>query len=274
MIPARYDFVEAVGKGYSFVFQNIRLIAPLAGIPVLVKLGCLSLIIALELSGNFLRQGLLLLPSYFLEGWLIAYLVRVAIYDERGMESLSGKKSEDEIFLRERARNILAATIVYVLIKLALSFTTGSLLGYQRQIFGDDPQAVLQSMPEPSGQTMVVAFAILGAFIYSFRYLWMNVAVALGYGVRDFVLAQRGGFISLLVIGTWLMCFVPFALAIALGSEMLINIIPGENPQDGAIYQFLMTGLQAIIDTAISLVTAVAMAYGICEIMSGGKSKK
>lgn len=275
MLPspqARFDFVEATSKGYRFVWHNRVLVGKLAGIPVLVKLGCLALIIALELSGNFLRQGLILLPSYFLEGWMLAYLVRTAIYDERGSSSLSGNQSQDEVFLRERARAILAATLVYVLIKLVLSFSTGMVMDFQRSLIGENGQS-LHNIPDPSPGMMLVALALLGFFLWAFRYLWMNVSVALGYGFREYALKFRGGMISFYMIGTWLLCFVPFALVLVLCSELLLSVIPAQDGEPTALYRFLMTGVQAAVDTAISLVTAIAMAFGIREVMDG-KSKK
>ena len=269
---ARFDFVEATSKGYGFVWSNRALVAKLAGIPVLVKFGCLALIIALELSDNFLRQGLILLPSYFLEGWMLAYLVRTAIYDERGPAALSGNQSQDEIFLRERARAILAATLVYVLIKLVLSFSTGIGMDFQNSLIGEDG-APAQDMPEASLMMMGAAFGVLAFFLWAFRFLWTNVSVALGYGFRELVFKLRGGMISFYMIGTWLLCFVPFALLLVLCSELLMSILSEGADEPTALYRFLMTGVQAAIDTAISLVTAVAMAFGIREVMNG-KSKK
>ena len=274
MQAVRFDFVTATSKAYSFVWNNRRLILSLAGFPILIKLGFLSLIVALNISENFLRQGLILTPAYFLEGWLIAYLVRIAIFYDCRIENFDGKmSSQDQIVLAMRVQAILAATIVYVLIKLALSFFVGILMGYQQKAFDNDSQKVIQTMFEPSAQILIFAFVILGIFIYSFRYFWLNIAVALEYRVRDYISAMRGSMISFYIIGTWLLCFVPFAIALALGSEFLLSVLPGETPQNSAVYKFLLTGWQAMIDTAISIVAAVAMAYGISEVMSKPKQK-
>ncbi len=259
----RFDFVEMTVKGYTFTWKNRHFIAPLAGIPVLVKLGCLSLIIALDLSDNFLRQGLVLLPSFFLEGWLLAYLVRVAVFNERGTGGRGGENLRDEIFLRARARDVLAGTLVYVLIKLLLSLISGLAMN------AEGGTVTIHAVPSPSPQMMVLALLMFGFMLWAFRFLWLNVVVALGYGVWDFVRKAQGGLLSFSMLGTWLLCFVPFAMVLMLISGLLLEIFPPNGNEPAAVYKFLMTGVQSAIDTVIAIVTATAMAYGTQSLMKG-----
>ena len=69
---ASFDFVECTAKAYRFVWARRQEVLELSALMLAVKIVSFVGFIVFGLDENFLRQGLLLIPVYMLEGWVIA----------------------------------------------------------------------------------------------------------------------------------------------------------------------------------------------------------
>lgn len=252
---AAFDFVDSAARGYQFVWNQRKVLVHLATLPLFIKLGCFSAVILLGVQENFLRQGLLLLPSYFAEGWLLASVVRYALLSPAGKFSAKDYQSKP----------VVAAMLVYVLIQLVLSVLSGLALSADLQ--------TQSPPPDPTFGTFVLGLSFLFFLVWAFRLLWIFIPVALGYSVQGFLIRIKAYVTSFYMMGTWLLCFVPLALFLVVVSQILLMFFPAQGSEPSEFYTLAIAGIQVVLELAISLVSTVAMAYGIRSIYEGNKPK-
>lgn len=251
---AAFDFVDSAARSYQFVWDKRQMLVRLAFLPLMVKLGCFAAVILLGLEENFLRQGLFLLPSYFAEGWLACMVVHHALLPGQNMEGTA------------YVRTVIAAMVVYVLIQLIMSLLSALALTAQAQTPAESPP--------PTGESFVAAMLVLVFTVWAFRLIWLYIPIVLGYSVKDFLLKAKGFQTSFYMIGTWLLCFVPFGLFLVVVSQLVLAILPAQGDSLSLPYMTVMAALQAAVEMLVALVSSVAMAYGIRSIYEGAQKRK
>ena len=261
---ATFDFIESAGKAYKFTGEHARILTRMAFWPVLLKLVTFVGITAFGLEENVLRQGLLLLPAYFAEGWLVAAAIRIALLEENWPpKNPPAEKGVKASILQNRSNAILAAAIIYVLTKLALSFLTGMTM-FEMQ------KADVSTQAEPTMGMFLAACAALAFVIWAFRFTWLYVPVALGLSLQGFIKRIKAFMTSIYMIGLWLLCFVPLALVLILASEILSSLFPGiDSDTPSAAYTYLMLCVQVMMEAAVMIISSVGMAYAVREIFDG-----
>ncbi|HBR68922.1 MAG TPA: hypothetical protein DEA55_06060 [Rhodospirillaceae bacterium] len=263
---ATFDFIEASSKGYKFLWEERHAIGRFGLIAAALKFVGFIAITYFGLEQNFLRHGLVLLPSFFAEGLLVMYAIRHALYNEDMPFQPHARTSPAS---RDGMRLIWAGTIVYVLIWLTLSFFNGlAMMGTGAPDGGEVP-------PEPEFKVYLMLTWLLVCAVWLFRFIWLYVPVAMGYSMRDY-LRRIGGFrISLYMMGLWLVCYLPFVLLLMLFSDMAMIAYPAaEGETVSKAYEYMMAAAKIIANLATTVTASVAMAYGIASIMSGSKSVK
>ena len=265
---ASFDFVEASSKGYAFLWNERAVIARLAVVPALLKLTGFIIILSFEFGDNFLRQGLVLVPSYFAEGWLVAQMIRLAVFNERGQAPLAGKPEADRKSIEARSRALAAGTIIYVLTKLLLAGFTGMLM--MSETFR---QAQTGTGGLSSSGALISALALLAFIIWAFRLVWLYVPAVMGYSLTGFLVRIKAYTTSFYMLGAWLLCFVPPVLALMLSLEMLATVFPPGGDDAAGAYTYGAAAIQSVLEVIIAVTSGVAMAYGIRSIY-GEKSSK
>ena len=255
---ANFDFIEAASNGYQFVWEKRVQIARVALIPFVIKLVCFIGVTAFAEDENYLRHGLYLLPSYFAEGWLVIYLIRIALLNE----AWPGSAAAAQLPVSHQ-KTMQVAVIVYVLIKLVMAFVAGYVL---------TAQAGAPEMAEPSGASPYMLLAVLALFagmLWAFRLVWLYVPAALGYGLKGFLLKTSKFSFSLYLIGAWLLCFVPLALLLIMVSKVLSGIFPGVGDESSLMFIYSLTIVQAALELIVASISSVAIAHGIKSIYDG-----
>lgn len=266
---AGFNFVEAASKGYRFVWDERPLFLRLAFWPVVLKIATLIVVASLNLETNFLRQGLMLLPAYFLEGWLVAVAIRMAIFGEYATLSASAHTSQTSADPFTRQRCIMAGAVTYVLLKLAASLLMG--------LFAEAAQREITAPPPPDPTvgayfTVLVGFAIV---IWAFRYVWIYIPVVFGYPARQFLKRIAVFSSSFYMLGLWFVTMVPLALLTIAFAKLLNMLLPGVAADVPSLaYIYAASSLQAVMDTLLALISSVGMAYGFREILAADNSKK
>ncbi len=244
---AHFDFIECTSHAYRFLWNNrqdvSRVIAPVILLKILSFMG----VTALSLDNNILRQGLLLLPSHALEGFVLAGLIPWAM--GIGLSDIPKTRMQ-------------AVAGVYVFLKLVMSFAMGLIFSGQ----------ALQAPPPSSEPAGLVVWLIVGGMLagtlWGFRLLWLYVPVALGYQMRAYLKALKGWRASYDMIGLWILCFVPWVLAMIVVSEIVAFVVPGAHGDSpSALFAQILAMLQACVDTLITMVASIGMAYGIDQVM-------
>jgi hypothetical protein len=263
---AAFDFVESAAGGYRFVWQARETIMRLAAVPFALKIASFIAITALAIDNNILRQGLLLLPATFAEGWLIAQAIRLAIFDERWPMNLSGDRKKDMALMQVRARSISAATLIYVLTKLALAFVSA-------MMFMNMSTPTAADVPPPGPGMFFVGFAVLTLAVWSFRFFWLHIPAALDQPLRGYILKTRGYLASFCMLATWLLCYVPLFLLLFLAREILTPLLPPVDGEVSTAYTYAMVVVWAFVDSASALVSSLGVAYGV-RAMDKGKTAR
>jgi len=263
MSTASFDILAATKYGYLSLWERRALVARLALIPILVKILSYFFILANGLDTNFLRQGLILFPSYLLEGYLICTLVRVCIFTHEPLIQPPG--SAADAYYRQRGRDIQAGAVIYTLIKLISSLCAALIF------MAAPPDAVAVQEANNGGSVAAfILFCVAVIFgIWAFRLLWLEVPVTLGYTVRDYLRRMRGYSFSFHLFSTWILCLLPLWLAANLINDLVMGIAghTPETPSDSARY--IMVAVQAFFETCIIAVSSIAIGKGIQDIMTG-----
>lgn len=249
------DFIEHGASAYRFVVQQHRIIYHMALIPFVVKLLGFILITILDINDNYLRQGLILFPSYLLEGWLIAKLIRFAVLGE--LLTLLPEETDK----KQRLISMKGAMIIYVLIKMVMAFTAGSLMNAQEIVSTMETQNT-----DPSAIGFFSAVAAVVFLIWSFRLIWIYIPVALGHSASEFLLRIRAFSSSISMFGTWLICFVPIAILMLMISQLLLSIFGGDIDSPSVVFEYTIIVMQAFFELFIAMVSSLAMAFWVASV--------
>lgn len=260
---ALFDIVEATGRGYKVMWDERQYLLKIAAVPVLVKCVCLTAIVALGWEDQFLRQALVMLPSYFTDGWLLAHLVRFIFYGQRWPFRPSGRIDKDLPVIEDRAQGIMKGTLVFVLIKYLLSGVTAAIYA----VAGTSMESPAQ---EGDPLMLFLACVALVVVIWAFRFLWFYIPAAINYSMTAFMIHLNGMSSSFYLIGTWILCFVPLLLVYGLIASMMIA--PYQEVETLPFnVEFMLNILRALMDTSIGLLSTAGMAYGFKMMLGGGK---
>lgn len=285
---AGFDFIDVSMRGYRAVWENRVALLTVAVLPFFIKMGSFAAVMFLGLEMNFLRQGLVLLPSYFAEGFLVAYVIRMII---SGGEIGDDPKNVERSLAQGGARDLTAATIVYVLIKLTLAFVSGMTLhNMGAEVLGagvdgaaaveqiaapEQGAAVEQAAAAPEGSAMM-SFLMLSSLVFviwAFRLLWLYVPVALGIPVFKFLARIPDYAVSFRMMGAWLICFLPFGILMLMVYQVLGEALGHSVESPSAVFPLLLLPVQAAIELVIALVSSVTMAYAVQQIFEKDEAR-
>ncbi len=200
-----------------------------------------------------MRQGMIMLPSYFADGWMLSHLVRLILLDQRWPFRRTGDAGQDNAALQERAKGILGGTLAFVVVEFLMAGFVDAL--YQLSLV-----LVQTESPPSTGVSMLMALGA-ASMLWLFRYFWFYIPSAVQYPLPDFAQALKGFKTSLYMMGTWLGCILPGIMLYKLLAAVLIpRPVSGEYSM-GAEF---MAGIMGVaLDTAVSIVVTAAMAHAI-----------
>jgi len=259
---ASFDFVDSSSKAYRFIWQRRAEVLRLSAMVLSIKILCFVGFVVFGIQNDILRQGLYLLPSYLLEGWVIAQIMVMALYAEQAEGSKSVLPPSQDV-----SSNIKASMIVYVLMKLMLSFVVGS------SFPGGVPLSE-SAPPEPDASTFIVAVMMIVFLIWSFRFIWVYVPYVMGLSPLDYLRRFKAFSSSFYMLGVWVLCFVPLVLVMILASEVLALFMIGIGVEGkSVVFNAGLAVIQAFMDYSIALVSSLGIAYGIYSVLNGENKK-
>ena len=262
---ANFDFIDVTNRGYHFMWKKRQEIVRLMLVPAAIKFVLFIAIVFLGFQDNYLRQGLVLLPGYFAEGWFLASVVRLAVLGEHWPRALTGDRQDDMTLIESRKHAMTVSILIYALIKIVSAVIVGSaMLSYDSQ--GEEAtQAV------PLGGMLdfyLVALAGFMILIWAFRYMWVYIPPALGYGVKDFLMTIRGFKSSFQLMGVWIISFSPVFIVLMVVTDTLETVFPTATlTSEHAPFVILFAGFQTAIELFVSGVTSAAVAYAVVDSM-------
>lgn len=254
-----FDFVECASKAYGYVWHNRQEVLRISGALLAFKIFSFFIVIALQLDENLLRQGLILLPSHLFEGWVIAHIMINALTSEESdAYKIAAPDSEADF-----KRRVLSSALIYVLLKLILSFLAGI-------TFMDMQSAADHTPAEPGPGLFFMSTMLIIFLVWSFRFLWLYIPVLLGKTPIEFLIKIKPLSSSLYMLGLWVMCFVPIGLGLIAVSELISGLFPTTATGDDlpALKKYLSGIFQAAFDYVMVLVSSLGMAYAISSIFN------
>lgn len=277
-----FDLVAATRAGYAYLWHERSFIVRLAAIPVFVKFICYAAILTLGLESNVLRQGLILFPAYLLEGYLVCTLLRMGVFTNEALIQPPGAKSYE--YYRQRGRDIQAGAIIYTLLKLFASFFIGamSMLSAGRQTPSSagsvdgaldsapaSPPVITIEAPNGSFEQFFAGVLVFIFAIWAFRLVWLYVPVTLGYTMRDYMRKVKGASFSFHIFAVWVMCMLPAGLCVLFLSDTFAAVTGHSAEAPSHLFRFVMVGVQAVFETAVVIISSIAIGVGVFTILSG-----
>lgn len=262
---ASFDIIKSTSLGYRFLWERRDLVLRLATLPILVKFICFFVVINLDLETNFLRQGIILFPAFLIEGYLVCTLLRLAVFSNEALVQPPGSGAFE--YYKRRGQDIQAGAILYALVKLLAALVFGlAYTGAPVDPANAEPQ-------ESTFEAFFAAMLVFIFFIWAFRLMWMNAPVTLGYGVKEYLRKVRGFSFSFHIFSVWIMCVIPFSLLAILISDLLFMLMKHNIDDPSKLFTFLRMGVVAVSETLTSIVSNVAIGYGVFWIMTGQNLK-
>ncbi len=273
-----FDLIDSAGYGYRKVWDERVYLLRLCIIPFIVKFACIVLVAVFGHQTAFLRQGLIMIPSLFVEGWVLAQFLRTILMHERWPIAIPQTDNMAMLGpLFERARGIMASILGYVLIGMvafvlkALAFSLIEMSNVETA--GTPPGTPGTSPPAEgaaatNGLMFFPAVALIVFSIWAFRFLWLYIPLVVLMPVRDF-LKKLGGFMtSVRMFAVWLICFTPFMFLLLLFSSALLGPYEGSIAAAPAFTGFLVILVSTAVELLVSLIAAAALAYALKELFT------
>ena len=274
----KFDFIEAAASGYKAAWAGRHTLMALGWPVLIVKIICFMAVILLGLQDNYLRQGLIFLPGYCLEGWFIALALRYVLLGELWPDALSGDAARDQAWMQVRQIGLRSSMIVYVLIKLASAVVIAALFDANQMVEQAQQQGGILPVEAAGGSALIMSFGMIIAMLFgfwAFRYVWLYVPLALGYQMRGF-LARIGGFLaSFRLLGMWMISFTPIFIVMIVLFDGLNTVMPGASIEEGPLaYQLAFAVIQSGVDLLVTLMSTLACGFAVQQVMgtkvSGG----
>lgn len=268
--PLALDMIDSVGFGYRAVWRERVWLAKLMIIPILIKFASLVAILSFGYEDDFLMQGLILLPSYFAEGWVLAQFLRLLLMEERWPILVDAMPEGPELErLILRARGILSSILIFVLWNLLLALAIFGIFKLYAHFGISLDQVLGRSDTPPSeeavAQLMPIMIGIAVIIMAAFRLWFLYVPFAVLVRPKAYLYATRGFTSSLRMLAIFIMSWAPINLIASLVVGLIAGLLAGT--QDGRIVQFLMMLIQVVSMTLISVVVTAAMAYALRDML-------
>ncbi len=248
-----FEVVQSAQRAYIFVWENRRLCVRYGVFPFVATLACYAALIVSGMADNMLRQGLFLLPAYFVEGAVVALLVRMAI------DMQHKQRNFPDVF--EQKRLLMAATVIYVLAQMAFAVVAHFGMQFSRQL---ETQATQSSAP-----LALLSMAVFGLFLWAVRLVWLYVPVVLGYGVARYLRIFRSFSCSFYMIGVALLVSVPVYLAMWIVIQMLGAVLGLSGGALSVAPLIVFGAIQVLANLVSGILSGVAMAYAMYPFLAG-----
>ncbi len=286
---AAFDVTDSAMKGYSLIWKERRYLMRLAAFPILIKFVCSMTVMMNGYDFDFVKQALLMLPSYFADGWVMSHLVRLIYLDQRWPFCATGVPEKDIAMLRDRAGGIMAGTVFFVVIEFLKTGLTGFLVmtappgslpekgmpagPVQPDAAGGSSMADVAAQAQSSPLMAVAGVVMIIVTIWVVRYLWLYIPAAAGFSGRAYLKKVGGLMGSIRLLGAWLICSVPVLFGFVILANILLVPLLGYGPQGlSPLGEFVLNSLRVVVVMISTMITTAGMAYVIRNMFMASRA--
>ncbi len=261
-----FDIIDSASAGYMLVWKERGYILGLAAAPFVIKMLCYTLVLMLGWEQDFTRQAVVMLPSYFADGWMLSHLTRLVFFEQRWPFRPTGNAEKDLPVLQERALGIMRGTLTYAVIQYLMT-------GVKELIYMG-PAGAEEAAQEPTLAAFAMALAFMVAAIWAFRLMWLYIPAAVNYPLSRFLRDLGGYAASWPLLGIWLFCFIPPFFVFGITLSMLNAMVQGSGaPASGEII-FLVNFLRELLYTLVGIIATAGMATAIKKYLMPRDKRK
>ena len=262
-----FDLIDSAGYGYLRVWRERQYLMKLATFPLLIKFMSLVAVSALGLQTAFLRQGLIMLPASFAEGWVIAQFMRTLLMQERWPMTLPPKPHTIQTLapLFHRARGVVASTIVYVLLIMGMFVIKAIILSL---LEGLPQEATGGSETQPDIRLLMPVLLIMGLMIWAFRFFWIYIPISVLMPLRDYARKTTTPLMSGRLLCLWLMCYVPGMVAVMMITAALLRPYGEQLGSAPSIVGLTLIFIHALFDMVVTLIASTAIAFALRRLIT------
>jgi len=251
---ASFGITESALSGYRLAWRERRYLLYLAAVPILIKIICHMTVVMLDWRSEYIRQALVMLPSYFADGWMLAHLARLVFLNQRWPFQPSGDDAADRVQLSNRAHGILSGMLAFVIVEFLLA---GFFDGFYRLTIA----AVETDVPPSTSMATFMVLSTAG-FVWLFRYYWFYIPAAIGFSLPAFATSLKGFATSFYMMALWFACTAPGIVVYFMFLSAFVPATPEGVP--GTLSgEFIAVLGGAVIDTALACIVTAAMACAI-----------
>lgn len=260
-----FDVIETASDGYQLAWKERGYLVKLAAVPFLIKLVCYGVVMLLGWEQDFTRQAMVMLPSYFADGWLLSHLTRLVLLDQRWPFRPTGNSDKDMQVMQDRALGIMRGTLMFAVIRFMMDGVNEILYLFSQA--GMEPQG-----EEMTASMFIAGFVSFTLLIWAFRLVWLYIPAAVNYPVRRFMQELGGYGASWPLLGVWFICFIPLFFV----HGLLISLFGMVTQQSSVSPEIILFAafFGKLRDTAVGILATTGIALGLRQYYSPQKKRK
>ncbi len=255
---APFNFIDSASHGYQFIWHKRSTILRLAVPVFILKLLTYIAIFTLGYGEEYMHQGLILLPAAFAEGWLLALLIRMAMFQEHPITLMKPANPAHTNIL-------LASTIIFVLIKLITALLAA--LAMQNGLAELQTDLQTQQDTEQNLGAFLLAVAGFTLILWSFRLIWLYIPTAMNIPPLQFLKRIKPFSSSFYLIALWMICSLPIMMVLMFIMQFINIIFPISGEEISLIHRYAIITIQSITELIVSIISTIAIAYAIHALM-------
>jgi hypothetical protein len=270
----KFDMVESSGIGYHYLYHERQYLLRLVALPFLVKF--LTTII-LSLFGeniSYFSASIVIIPSLFAEGWLLAQVIRSFAFNERWPIMLSGEKDIDKGKLLNRQTCLIAAIVTYVVIHMAFYAVQSTLMITTEEfemLTKISAGETLADGADISYTPILAALGLLFTLIFWFPLIWLYIPAAANIYFKDFYLTVLRQRMALRIIGCYMICLIPFIAGLTLFNNFIGTAFSIDMFKQSTAESIFFDGVSQFVSLLVGIVSTVAITHGISQFFGAKK---
>lgn len=248
------DIIQSAEIAYKKTWAERHYLLPMLILPLLIKYFFFTVAsIAVE-GENFLRMSLIMLPSYFAEGWLLAHWVRTIVMGHRWPFRPTGDDKADIKSLKLRGRGVLSGAVCFTIIHMAIA-------GYFAFFMSYIPVDMKPEDADPS--VAIVGMTMLVATVMLFRFVWFYIPLSVNTPPRLFLKVVKPISVTFQLLGLWLVCAVPAVVML----QFLSGLFSGVEGESNLIVDNISVLIRITIDMIKNLIATAGLTIAIMTLL-------